>query len=70
MDVLGIGGELIEVPENIFEDAGGTLNKGIDSIMEPLNNLSKSIGGLLQSINPNMILIAVGAIGLFMVLKK
>jgi len=69
MDVLSFG-DVLDIPSKTIDSAGNTFNNTLNTMMNPINNLTKSIGDLLGGLNPNMILLGLGGIAIFIYMKK
>lgn len=78
MDILGFGDMIIQktgdvsggIIETTFGSASKAINSAISTVMTPINNISKGLGDVLGSLNPNLLLFGSGAIALLILLKK
>lgn len=73
-DIVGLGTALIEntsdVGNNVVDNASNSFNTVITTIFTPLNNLTKGVGDAIASINPNLLILGAGVVGLVILLKK
>jgi hypothetical protein len=72
-DIIGMGNLLEDVVDggkSVSSDVTGSFNNFINNVFAPFNNLSKSIGSTLESLNPNIIIIGALAVGAIVLLKK